>query len=73
MLSISNDELNGAPRVVEGMKIDCPNCGFEHILEGGEDEKGNHTNTALFYKCGDTSYLAAIDGKIITKFFEKGK
>ena len=73
MLSISNDELNDAPRAAEGMKIECPHCGLEHVLEGGTDENGNHTSMILFYKCGDTSYLAAIDGKIITRFFKKGE
>jgi len=70
MLTIDSDELAKGRRVIEGMAIECPHCGEDHILKGGTDEDGKHSAKLLAYNCGRRTYLAAINGHIIWRFFE---
>jgi hypothetical protein len=64
-LAIGNDELKDRPTVKKGDLFDCPHCAEKHPLECGADEHGNESDLALFYKCGDKSYLAALYGKLL--------
>lgn len=47
----------------------CPRCGEEHPIEYGKQEMPDgtwkETKLLAFYKCGDKSYLAGIDGRLL--------
>ena len=69
MLAIGNNEL-GEPA---GDTITCPFCEGEHLIEFGTSrrvlEDGTlsepEVSTLGFYKCGDSSYLASINGMLL--------
>jgi len=69
MLAIGNNEL-GEPA---GDTIKCPFCKGEHPIEFGTSrrvlEDGTlsepEVGTLGFYKCGDSSYLASINGRLL--------
>ncbi len=52
------------PKVQRGDKVACSKCGGEHELEGSTSPDGV-VDPLLFYKCGDISYLGAVDGRLI--------
>lgn len=62
MIAFGKDELVGKPLVHAGDKIKCPRCGKRHKLEAGINTKtGKPSELLLFYRCGKSSYLAAVD------------
>jgi hypothetical protein len=61
-IGFSNDTLQKLPKVNKGDKVFCIKCGGEHPLECGTDSKGHESSIIMFYKCGDTAYLGAVDG-----------
>jgi predicted RNA-binding Zn-ribbon protein involved in translation (DUF1610 family) len=64
--AVGNDELIGAEVLHKGDKIRCPTCGRRHILRCAKYAKtGEETELLLFYNCGKSSYLAAVDNKSI--------
>ena len=63
--AIGNDELEKAPAIKKGDTIMCPLCKGLHVLEHGKTPEGHESDLLLFYKCGDSSYLAGIKGKRI--------
>lgn len=67
--AVGNDELENAEPVRLGDKIICPHCQSEHALEGGVDSKtGEVSDLLMFYKCGKSSYLAGVSGKLVPRF-----
>lgn len=62
MLAVSNDEMDGAESAKAGDHILCPTCHNPHVLKDSEPPM------LLFYNCGDKVMMAAIKGKLITKF-----
>jgi hypothetical protein len=62
-VGFSNATLAGQPQVKRGDKITCPHCARSHELQGGT-ENGKPSDLLLFYKCGDTSYMAAVNGRL---------
>jgi hypothetical protein len=67
MYAIGNEELEQLPEI--GESVLCPRCGQLHpvqygerVLPGGNKEP---SKTLAFYKCGEKSYLAAINGKSV--------
>ena len=66
-VAIGADELGGPAHA--GDVIDCDICGETHALVGGEDAQGNPSDTLLTYRCGEHSYLAALDGHYIIDRF----
>ena len=68
MISFSNPELEALPEVKEGDKVDCEHCERSHPIEYGTDkETGRKTTIMGFYKCGENSYLASVQGELIVK------
>lgn len=67
MLAVGNDELDKAPPI--GDFILCISCGRRHIIKYGNkvlpDGTLEPSKTLAFYKCGESLYLAGIDGKRI--------
>ena len=69
MFTVSNDELEKAPNIDE--TIICPKCNKEHKIEYEEkilpDGSKIASKLLAFYRCGDTIYLAGVNGKSIIK------
>lgn len=67
MFAIGADELKEKQDL--GDFILCKHCGQRHIIEYGHTvkEDGTKVPTKLlaFYKCGENTYLAGINGKDI--------
>ena len=62
-VGFSNATLAGQPRVKRGDKITCPHCKGSHELSGGT-ENGKPSDLLLFYECGTSQYLGALDGRL---------
>ena len=58
MFSISNEELSKLPDAKKGMMIRCRECGGEHPLRSDDD-------FLMYIKCGDKTFLRAINGKLL--------
>ena len=69
-LAVGADELGDElPSAIE-----CPMCMGMHDIQNSEgtDQTGKKTiGTLQFYKCGDSTYLAGIKGKMIDKLRNK--
>jgi len=69
MLAIGAEELKEAPNL--GETIICHMCGEEHLIEYGQrvfkDGSKVEDKTLAFFKCGEKTYLAGINGKDIRK------
>lgn len=69
MKSFSNKELKQKPDL--GDFILCPHCQNRHLIKYGNkvlsDGTKEPTKLLAFYRCGDKTYLAGIDGKNIMK------
>jgi len=71
MLSFSNEELDAMPLASGTVK--CKHCGDTHEITYSDlitkDPDGNelrHPSDQIgFYKCGEKSYLAVINGKLV--------
>ena len=62
-VAIGNDELGGP--VPDDALIKCKRCGVPHKLEYGKNEAGVETRTVGFVRCGEKSYLVAVNGKLV--------
>lgn len=70
MIAFSNAELEDSPPLHIGEAILCPHCGEAHVVAGGIDQQtGEESEMLLFYTCGETSYLAGINGKNVMRRF----
>jgi len=60
-LAVGNDELGDKL----SKTISCPHCSEQHDIKCSSEDSANEgkTVTLQFYKCGDTTYLAGINGK----------
>lgn len=70
MFAIGNDELAPRPRIAIGSEISCSHCGERHVLRGSRKVLPDGTLDApsdmlLTYTCGEKSYLAGVDGKLL--------
>jgi len=67
MFAIGNDEKEKAPEL--GKIIQCYQCGKRHRIRYGHEVLKDGTKVPsdklAFYKCGDSDYLAGINGKDI--------
>ena len=63
-IGYGNDTLRKQPTVRKGDTVRCKKCGGEHTLFGGTSN-GEETELLLAYRCGTTTYLAAINNKLI--------
>lgn len=61
-IGFGNDTLNKLPKCKKGDMVFCVNCGGEHPLECGTSED-KECDLLMFYKCGDKTYLGAVDGR----------
>lgn len=65
MLAVGLNELGKKV----GKEITCPNCLKVHPIEYGKKEMPDgtwkETRMLAFYKCGEKSYLAGIDGQLL--------
>jgi len=62
--AVGNGELDGQPEV--GKTALCPHCKKFHKVEYGIDIKtGKESKMLAFVKCGKSSYLVAIGGKLL--------
>jgi hypothetical protein len=63
-IGFSDETLKNQPNVYKGDIIICPNCGGKHILECGQKKQDDgsmqDSDILLFYRCGDSTYLAAV-------------
>ena len=72
-IAFGNDELDESPPLKAGEMILCPHCGQGHSVSGGTDSQtGEPTEMLLFYRCGDSAYLAGIDGRNVMRRFMGG-
>lgn len=60
-IGFGNDTLQKLPKVEVGHVIKCEWCGEEHALCG--DDSG--LSKLMFYRCGERSYLGAVDGRLV--------
>lgn len=67
VVSFSNEELNGKPEMHPGDMVPCNMCGGEHPVTCSTGEDGKPSTMLMFYRCGDTCYLAAVAGKSVLK------
>lgn len=61
-VAFGNEELRVQPRLAAGQRIQCPTCGKRHRVKDSAT-----SGTLLFYTCGETTYLAGIDGRSIMR------
>ena len=72
MVAFSNDELDKKPAVTAGQAVVCPTCGGRHVLQRGKEMRQDgtevETDTLMFFTCEESgkSYLAAVNGKLVT-------
>lgn len=64
-VAIGPDELQDAPFVRAGDMIVCSQCGQAHVLMASTSN-GRPTEKLLAYKCGDQTYLAALDNRLLS-------
>lgn len=65
-IGFGNDQLENQPNMIEGMDIICPHCGSIHqVILATKSETGEKSNMLGGYKCGDKSYLAGVNGKLV--------
>ena len=62
-IGFSNDNLAKLPKVKAGDEFNCPRCEGRHTLLPANADDGEEI--CLFYKCGGTAYLGALDGRLI--------
>lgn len=67
-VAIGPDELDDTQEVHAGDEILCPTCKEWHQLIAGKDSKGVDSELLLAYKCGDKTYIAAVDNKLVIKW-----
>ena len=67
MFAIGNDELKDKDML--GEYVTCKKCGEQHKVEYGDEIQKDGTmkksKVLAFYKCGDTAFLAGINGRKI--------
>ena len=63
-IGFSGTTLSKQQRMAAGQQITCPTCGGKHALECGM-RAGKESDMLLFYRCGDSAFLAAVDGRSI--------
>ena len=63
-VGFSNDTLAAQPVVKRGDMITCTKCRGKHELTGSEADDGT-VDLLLFYKCGDTTFLGAVDSRSV--------
>ena len=70
-MAIGNDELGERAETIQ-----CDKCGGEHAIEYAKSRRllddGKWSGIKLskiagFYKCGDTTYLGTINGRLINQ------
>lgn len=61
--SIGNEELGAS--VNEEDSILCKMCGEQHKLKEGRTIPDNRPSGLFSYRCGESTYIAAIDSKLI--------
>lgn len=71
-IAFTNPELDESPPLHIGEAILCPHCGGAHVVSGGINEAGVEEETLLFYKCGDSAYLAGVASRNVMRRFMKG-
>lgn len=63
-IAIGNGELDAKPKA--GKTTPCRTCKKKHKIIFGKDSKTGLVSKLLgFYKCGDKTFLASIDGKLM--------
>lgn len=61
------DTLEPLPTVAKGQLIQCPTCHEQHELYCGKNSAtGEESTLLLFYRCTGQTYLAAVQGKLVT-------
>ena len=50
------------PEITGGDTITCPKCSGSHVVEQGKID-GEPTDLLLFYKCGEGTYFAGVNGR----------
>jgi hypothetical protein len=67
MIAFTNKTLNECIDVQEGTEIPC-RCGQTHKLEAGTEKTPEgivKSTLLLFYRCQDSVYLGAVNGKFV--------
>lgn len=63
-VAFTDDELGSS--VEPGTLVVCPACGDAHPLAGATDKAtGEPSEMMMFYRCGESSYLAALGGQLL--------
>ena len=64
-VGFDNETLNRQPRIRKGDVVECPHCGGEHIAQAATNEDGSESELILFYSCGESTYIAAVAGRLV--------
>ena len=76
-VAFGNDELREAATLGEGDGVACAHCGGRHRVEAARvtqstDPARVGETGLMFYRCGDDTYLAGLDGKNVMHLFGEG-
>lgn len=63
-IGFGNDTLAKLPVVHAGEMVKCPHCGGEHEMLPSTSD-GQPTEKLMFFKCGETTYLGAVQGRLV--------
>jgi hypothetical protein len=63
-VAFGNDELG--KRVKKGQLVQCESCKGMHELQAGIDGRTNkESSIVLYFNCGGSGYLGAVDGRLV--------
>ena len=63
-IGFGNSTLKNLPQVKSGDEVHCPHCNQRHMLESSLCD-GKPSEMLLFYKCGDKTFLGALNGRLV--------
>jgi hypothetical protein len=63
MMAVGNDELGKS--IPDDARVQCHICGRAHKIQYGKSQNGEETRLLAFYRCGKSSYVCGIAGRLL--------